>query len=424
MDYIKWLLDRGDPQGGYGLTNVKKLQEELSNPQDQIKTVHVAGTNGKGSVINFMSKAIIDSGISCGMFISPYIDSIHESIQINNKYISERDFLVYLKKVYEICIRLDEEGFYTTTFEILSTIAYLYFRDKNVDLAIIEVGLGGRTDATNTMKKPILTIITSLSLDHTAILGDSLDKIAYQKGGIIKEGVDLCLYPQEKLARDEIYKIAKEKSAKIFTFEKEDVQIKKSDLDGNVFDFLDYKDIKTSLMGKYQAYNAALAILALNKLKKYFDLDDEVIKKSIYASKNHARLELVAKDPQIVLDGSHNLAGIETLVDGIKNFKYKRLILGYSILKDKDIKHILEKIIPLADAVVLTEIDNPRKLDLASLDEQVKKYNSNTYPIKNRKKAFEKSLELADKDDLILWCGSFYLLADINKFVKEYKENM
>jgi dihydrofolate synthase/folylpolyglutamate synthase len=423
MDYINWLLDRGDPQGGYELENVKKLQEEFGNPQDKIKIIHVAGTNGKGSVVNFVSKALINSDLKCGMFISPYIDSIYESMQINNKYIAEDDFLKYLKKVYQVCIKLDEEGYYTTTFEILITIAYLYFYDNNVDIALIEVGLGGRTDASNTMKKPLLTIITSISLDHTAILGDSIDKIAYQKGGIIKDGVDLCLYPQEKAARDVIFDIAKEKSAEIFSFEKDEVNIKKSDINGNVFDFRDYKDVKTSLIGKYQAYNASLAILALNRLKKHFDIDDETIKESIYETKNHARLELAAKNPQIVLDGSHNLEGIKTLVDGIKNFKYKKLILGYSILKDKDIKHILEKIIPLADAVVLTEINNPRKLDIDSLNEQVKKYNPNTYPIKDRKKAFEKTLELADKDDLILWCGSFYLLADISKFVKEYNEN-
>ena len=422
MDYIKWMLDRGDPQGGYSLTSVKKLLEILNNPQDKIKIIHVAGTNGKGSVVNYLSQAFIKSGAKCGTFTSPYIDNICESIEINGSYIPEDEFIDYLKRIYPLVTDLDEKNFYTTSFEIFSALAYLYFYDKKVDLAVIEVGMGGRTDGTNTMKAPLASVITSLSLDHVAILGNTIEEIAYQKGGIIKDGVDVFLYPQVQGAYKVIKDIAEEKQAKLYTFSLEDVKILKSDEHGNVFTFKG-EEYKTSLIGPHQAYNASLAIMVLKTLKDKFNLTDSIIKEAIRDAKNIARLELMSHDPVLLLDGSHNMDGIKVLLSSLKNFNYNRLILGFSMLKDKDIKHVLEKLIPLADQVVLTEINNPRKSDLKDLKNAVEKYKKDTYAITNIEEAFKKTIELANKDDLILWCGSLYLMADIRKCALKYLKN-
>ncbi|CDZ74270.1 folylpolyglutamate synthase [Peptoniphilus sp. ING2-D1G] len=421
MDYINWMLSRGDPQGGYTLENVKALLNLLDNPQDKIKIIHVAGTNGKGSLLNYLSTTLSNSGVKCGEFTSPYIDTIYEAIKINNKYISEEDFTYYLKKIYLKVVELDSKGMYTTTFEIFSALSYLYFYEKNVDIALIEVGMGGRTDGTNTMKNPLATLITSISFDHVAILGNTLSEIAYQKGGIIKENSALFLYPQKEEALEVINQIAREKNAPIHSFSFNEVEILKSDEEGNIFNFRNHKNVKTSLLGEHQAYNAALALMVLDELKSEFNLSEDVILKSICETKNIARLEVISKNPTIIIDGSHNSEGMETLLKALKLFKYDKLIVGFSMLRDKDISPIREKLLPLADEIVITQINSPRKSTVEDLYDQVKHVSDHIHKISDRKEAFEKTLALAKKPDLVLWCGSLYLMADIRKYAVEYK---
>ncbi len=420
MNYINWMLDRGDPQGGYTLENVKALLNLLDNPQDKIKIIHVAGTNGKGSLLNYLSTALTNSGVKCGEFTSPYIDSIYEAVKINNRYISPEDFTAYLERIYKLVENLDAKGMYVTTFEIFSSLSYLYFYEQGVDIALIEVGMGGRNDGTNTMKNPFATVITSISFDHVAILGSTLKEIAYQKGGIIKENCDLFLYPQKAEALEVIKEIAEDKNAPVHSFELDEVEILRSDENGNVFNFRNHKNVHTSLIGEHQAYNAALAITVLDKLKSTFELSEDVVLKSISETKNIARLEVLSQNPTLIIDGSHNLEGMEALLKALKLFKYDRLIVGFSMLRDKDITHISEKLLPLADEIVITEINSPRKSTAQDLYDKVKHISNNVYKIPDRQEAFEKTLALAQHSDLILWCGSLYLMADIRKYAVEY----
>lgn len=413
QEYIDWMLKR-ESKGEYSLGPVKKLLEKLDNPQDKLKIVHITGTNGKGSTLSYIASSLKNAGLNCGEFVSPYIDNIFETIKINNEYISEEDFTKYMTIIYKEVLKLDEEGYYTSFFEIFSALSYLYFYEKKVDVCLIEVGMGGRTDATNTMKSPIAVVISSISLDHTALLGKTLTEIAYQKGGLIKENSKVFVYPQEKETMLELSRIADEKNASISTFKKDEVEILESNIDYTKFNFRNFKEVKTSILGKHQAYNASLAILVLDHLKNYFNLDDDLIKKSIFQAKNIGRIEKIQDNPTIILDGSHNKESIEGLINTIKNFKYNKLILGFSLLADKDIDNILKMIMPLADEVVLTEIDNPRKSELSVLKEKVEKYKK-AYAYLDKEKAYKKTLELANKDDLILWCGSLYLLMDIRK---------
>ena len=283
----------------------------------------------------------------------------------------------------------------------------------------MEVGMGGRVDATNVMEKSI-PVFCHIALDHANILGDTLEKIAHEKGGIIKENSHVFSYPQAEEAKEELKKISKEKSSRFSDFEFDEVEIISSNEYGNKFNFRAYKDVEISLIGDHQAYNAALALMVLEYLRKDYKLDPDKIKEGLKRAENIGRTECLSRDPLIVVDGSHNLDSIEGIEKSVKKFTYNKLILGFSLLKDKDHKHILEKIERLADKIVLTEIDNDRFTDIASLEKEFKEISDKEiFAIKDRKEAVEKTLELAGEGDMILWCGSLYLIKDIRKIILE-----
>lgn len=422
MDYkesVAWLENRNIPLGEFTTNNIKALLEIFDRPQDKLKIIHITGTNGKGSVASFITNALIENNYSVGKFTSPYITNIREEIEVNREIISEEDFARIASQVRKEVEGLDEKKIFVSGFEILTSIAYIYFARKNLDFAVMEVGMGGRVDATNVMAKSI-PVFCHIALDHANILGDTLEKIASEKGGIIKENSHVFSYPQAEEARIELKKISKEKSSGFNEFSFDEVEIISSNEFGNKFNFRDYKDVEISLIGDHQAFNAALALMVLDYLKEEYKLDEEKIKEGLKKAENIGRTECLSRDPLIVVDGSHNLDSIEGIEKSIKKFNYNKLILGFSLLKDKDHKHILEKIERLADKIVLTEIDNERFTDLDSLEKEFKEISSKEiFAIKDRKEAVEKTFELAGEGDMILWCGSLYLIKDIRKIILE-----
>lgn len=422
MDYkeaVAWLENRNIPLGEFTLDNIKALLEIFNKPQDKLKIIHITGTNGKGSVASFITGALIENNYSVGKFTSPYITNIREEIEVNREVISEEDFAKLASEVRKEVEELDKKEIFVSGFEILTSIAYVYFSRKNLDFAVMEVGMGGRVDATNVMEKSI-PVFCHIALDHANILGDSLEKIAREKGGIIKENSHVFSYPQAEEAKEELKKISKEKSSSFSDFEFDEVEIISSNEYGNKFNFRTYKDVEISLIGDHQAYNAALALMVLEYLRKDYKLEPDKIKEGLKRAENIGRTECLSRDPLIVVDGSHNLDSIEGIEKSVNKFTYNKLILGFSLLKDKDHKHILEKIERLADKIVLTEIDSDRFTDLASLEKEFKEIsNKEIFAIKDRKEAVEKTLELAAEGDMILWCGSLYLIKDIRKIILE-----
>lgn len=422
MDYkeaVAWLENRNIPLGEFTLDNIKALLEIFNKPQDKLKIIHITGTNGKGSVASFITNALIENNYSVGKFTSPYITNIREEIEVNREVISEEDFAKLVSEVRKEVEELDKKEIFVSGFEILTSIAYIYFARKNLDFAVMEVGMGGRVDATNVMEKSI-PVFCHIALDHANILGDSLEKIAREKGGIIKENSHVFSYPQAEEAKDELKKISKEKSSSFSDFEFEEVEIISSNEYGNKFNFRTYMDVEISLIGDHQAYNAALALMVLEYLRKDYKLDSDKIKEGLKRAENIGRTECLSRNPLIVVDGSHNLDSIEGIEKSVKKFTYNKLILGFSLLKDKDHKHILEKIERLADKIVLTEIDSDRFTDIDLLEKEFKEIsNKEIFAIKDRKEAVEKTLELAGEGDMILWCGSLYLIKDIRKIILE-----
>ncbi|WP_282924618.1 bifunctional folylpolyglutamate synthase/dihydrofolate synthase [Peptoniphilus genitalis] len=422
MDYkeaVAWLENRNIPLGEFTLDNIKALLKIFNKPQDKLKIIHITGTNGKGSVASFITNALIENNYSVGKFTSPYITNIREEIEVNREVISEEDFAKLASEVRKEVEELDKKEIFVSGFEILTSIAYIYFARKNLDFAVMEVGMGGRVDATNVMEKSI-PVFCHIALDHANILGDSLEKIAREKGGIIKENSHVFSYPQAEEAKEELKKISKEKSSSFSDFESGEVEIISSNEYGNKFNFRTYKDVEISLIGDHQAYNAALALMVLEYLRKDYKLDPDKIKEGLKRAENIGRTECLSRDPLIVVDGSHNLDSIEGIEKSVKKFTYNKLILGFSLLKDKDHKHILEKIEGLADKIILTEIDSDRFTDIDLLEKEFKEISDKEiFAIKNRKEAVEKTLELAGEGDMILWCGSLYLIKDIRKIILE-----
>lgn len=416
---VAWLENRNIPLGEFTLDNIKELLKIFDKPQDKLKIIHITGTNGKGSVASFIASALRENSYKVGKFTSPYITNIREEIEINNEEISEEDFAKLATEVREKVEELDEKKIFVSGFEILTSIAYIYFARNNLDFAVMEVGMGGRVDATNVMEKSI-PVFCHISLDHANILGDTIGKIAHEKGGIIKEKSQVFSYPQDEEARAELKKLSKEKNSDFYEFSQDEVEILSSNEEGNIFNFRNHKNVEISLIGGHQALNASLALMVLDFLKKDYGLDEEKIKVGLKKAKNIGRTECLSKDPLIIIDGSHNLDSIERIEESVKKFSYNKLILGFSLLKDKDHDHILSKIENIADKIVLTEIDSDRHTDLKELEAEFKKFSKKEiYPIKNREEAVEKTLSLAGEGDMILWCGSLYLIKDIRKIILE-----
>ena len=416
---VSWLENRNIPLGEFTTDNIKALLDIFDRPQDKLKIIHITGTNGKGSVASFIANALIENNYSVGKFTSPYITNIREEIEVNRKEISEEDFANIASEVRSKVEELDEKKIFVSGFEILTAISYIYFSRKNLDFAVMEVGMGGRVDATNVMEKSI-PVFCHIALDHANILGDTLEKIAREKGGIIKENSTVFSYPQNEEARQELKKISKEKSSSFNEFFLDEVKLISSDEFGNKFDFRNHKNVEISLIGEHQALNASLALMVLDSLKEEYKLDEEKIKLGFKKAVNIGRTECLSRNPLVLVDGSHNLDSIEKIEKSVKKFKYKNLILGFSLLKDKDHSNIFKKIEKIADKIVLTEIDNERFTDLDSLEREFKSFsNKEIYAIRNRQEAVEKTLTLAEEGDMVLWCGSLYLIKDIRKILLE-----
>ena len=412
----KYILNRPPSGSSHDLEKISRLLEYLDNPQDKIKVIHLAGTNGKGSTSNFLS-SVFSTKLKCGLFTSPYMVKINENIKLNGIDISDQDLVESLEKLMPYIKKLDDQGFYTSYFELMTAIMYLYFYEKKVDIAIVEVGLGGSLDSTNVIRSNLASVITTISMDHTNILGDSIEEIALNKAGIIKENRPTFLYPKSDELLSLFRKQALEKNSKIYTFRKEDVHINYISEDYNSFDFSGYKDVRTKLTGLHQIYNASLALRVIDFFKEDFHILPDDIYQGFKMAKNPGRLELISDNPKILIDGAHNKEAIDSLSLYLENLKYDRLILGFSILKDKEYPYIIKKLSEYTDQIVLTKIeDNPRAFSLDELASYCKKYFKNVIAISDNKQAFTYTKDLAGDRDLVLWCGSLYLVGEILKF--------
>ncbi len=402
--YIHSLLKFGIKPG---LQRVRELCKGLGNPQDELRFIHIAGTNGKGSVSTQMANILASAGYKTGLFISPYILDFRERIQINSEWISKDDLEACTLKVKAVADKMAEQP---TEFEVITAIAFLYFKEQKCDFVVLETGLGGRFDSTNIIRKPECSIITSISLDHIAVLGDTLEKIAFEKCGIIKENGMTVSYPlQADSVKEIIENSAKEKNNSLFIPQKPSV-INES-IDGTT---INYKGIvfEIPMIGEHQVQNTVTSIEAAIQL----GVKIEHIINGIKKTKLPARIEIVSKEPLIIIDGGHNDAGAKALSYALKKFVKQELIAVMGMMSDKECEKLIFEIAPLCKTVIATEVpNNPRSLKSDELKEILSQYTE-TLAIKNPKEAYLKAKELAS-DKALLVCGSLYLASEIKKFI-------
>ena len=413
QEALSYINDKDKYGSRLGLHSITRLMELLGNPQNDLKYIHVAGTNGKGSTSSYLANCLKSAGYKVGLYTSPYLERFNERIQINGVNIPDEDLAVITSKVRDKADIMVKEGMHhPTTFEIVTAIAFVFFQQENIDYVVLEVGLGGRFDSTNVIETSLASVITTLDYDHINELGNTLSEIAFQKAGIIKENGIVVSYPQEEEAWNVLMDVARKNNAEIYLEPTKNINIKSQNEFCSKFDFI-YKDIvlegiETSMIGHYQIYNACLAIytILLLREKNLVNITNKQIYEGVKATKWKGRLEVLRRNPTFLIDGAHNLQGITNLSEALKLFKYDKLILGVSILKDKDHKTMVELLGPLADKAVSTEVKMPRKLDSEILAEELKEYVPEVYVAKEIEDAVLKTIELANDNDLIVFAGS------------------
>jgi len=412
-----------------GLDNISKLLEFLDNPQKNLKVIHIAGTNGKGSVSTMINDILINSGYNVGLYTSPFLEKFNERIKINNTYISNDDIAKYVFKVKEKIKLMTEKGFpHPTEFEIITAMSLLYFKEKKVDIVILEVGLGGRLDATNVIKNPLLEVITSISLDHTEYLGSTIKEIAYEKAGIIKQNSKVVFYPSNKEALDELIRVSKEMNSEYFLTNKDDIEILNSDINGSTVLYkkqnnLNISEFELSLLGENQIYNVLTALKAMEVLKDMnYNITSKNIKDALKNIHFSGRFEVFNKDPYIILDGGHNKDGIESFVDNIHlYFKDKKITLFFGMLADKDIDSSLKKLLPIANKIYTLTPNNNRAFTNKDMYNKIKSLDNNTNV--SYLNDIEEIFNIINKNsrEIYAFVGSLYLIGEVRTKLKDYK---
>lgn len=419
MDYIG---ETGKYGSVPGLDNIKNLCEKLGNPQDELKFVHIAGTNGKGSTLAYISTILKEAGYRIGRYISPTIFEYRERIQVNERMISKDALCRHLETVREAIEAMLAEGkAHPTPFEIETALAFLYFKEKKCDIVVLETGLGGTLDATNLITTAVLSVIASISMDHMAFLGDTLSEIAANKAGIMKPGVPVVTTGQ----KEEVMQVLKERAAALgcpfITVSEQDISRVRYGVEKQRFDYKGLKNIEITLAGTYQIANAALAVEAVRVLAgQGFPVKEEALRAGLKKTVWRGRFTVIAKKPLFIVDGAHNEDAAGKLADSVRfYFTNKKIIYIMGILKDKEYEKIIAKTADLAAQIItVTTPANSRALPAYELAKAVKEYHPSVTAVDSLQEAVEMSYLLADKDSVILAFGSLSYLGELIHIVE------
>ncbi|GGA85948.1 bifunctional folylpolyglutamate synthase/dihydrofolate synthase [Ornithinibacillus halotolerans] len=398
-----------------GLERMNRVLDLHGNPHQNVPFIHIAGTNGKGSTLSFIKGALTSNDYKVGIFTSPSLTGLAGHILINDDEISEEQFVTIFNQLLPTIKLLDAEDLYLTEFEIITAIALLFFRD-NVDIAIIETGMGGREDSTNCIT-PILSIITNVAMDHSHFLGESLEEIAFQKAGIIKQSVPVVIgdIPEECLPI--VYKEANEKQSVIYQLNKDFLCLGKSNaIDSQLIEWRHQKNhyqFEIMMQGKHQIANIGLALMALHLLKIKLDWD------KVFVALNNVsipgRFEKVKQHPLIILDGAHNLDGMKALLNTVDDlYKTNRKVLIFAGFRDKELQKMLQIAIPVFDSVIITTFSHPRA---AHAEEIVDGIDSDNIIISDWRQA----LENMNNQEAYFFAGSLHFIGTVRKYITDYR---
>jgi len=425
MEYVEDINQYGSV---LGLENIRNLLQQLGNPQDQLKFIHIAGTNGKGSILSFVSTVLTCAGYKVGRYISPTIFEYRERIQINGKMISKTDLASYMTRIKESVDQMVEKGLpHPTPFEIETALSFLYFQEKNCDIVVLETGLGGLMDATNVITTTVLAVLTTISMDHMAFLGDSLEKIAFQKSGIIKNGCYVISAQQELPAMKVIQEECEKVQVPLKIVDMDAVKNVKCTLQKQSFSYgSDMKNMEISLLGTYQIKNAALAIEVIKGLRELgYQISDRMLRKGLLETQWLGRFSIIAKRPMFIVDGAHNEDAAKQLAQTIQfYFTNKKIIYIMGILKDKEYDKIIQETYSFAEHIItVTTPHNSRAMPAYELAQVIQSYHGKVTVADSLQEAVEISYLLADKDSVIIAFGSLSYLGELITIV-EHRDNI
>ena len=393
-----------------GLDSIRELLKRMGNPQDGLAFIHVAGTNGKGSVSTLIANALTANGYKVGRYISPVIGDYRERIQVNNRMISKNAVADGLTDIFDICTKMEEEGLaHPTAFEIETALGFQYFKDKKCDFVVLETGMGGTLDATNIIQNTKLCVFVSISMDHMAFLGNTLAEIAGNKAGILKSGCKAVSAPQCEEVANVLREACKRLNAPFTMVKREDIKTGRQSLKGQKLSYRNYKQVEVPLLGSFQTENAALALEALNVLQESgITLKEDKIRKGFLESVWPARFEILSRKPYFIADGAHNEDAVKKLMETMRfHFTNQRIIYIMGVLKDKDYTRMIQESVPVAEFIfTVTSPNKERALPALDLAKQIREYNPNVTATDSVEEAVEMAKLMAGEDGVVLAFGS------------------
>ena len=405
-----------------GLESIERLTSYLNNPQDKLTFIHVAGTNGKGSVSAFVANTLKQSGYKVGRYISPTIFTYRERFQINEKMISKKDLGELMEQVKEACDKIVSDGHpHPTSFEIETALSFLYFEKKGCDVVVLETGMGGRLDATNIIPAPKLCVLTSISMDHMQFLGDNLSEIAAEKCGIIKNGTAVVSTSQAPEVMNVVKTACKKNDVELFVPDLTEVSKVKQGLEKQTFTYKGTK-YEISLSGSYQIENAVLALevlewLSVNGFEK---ITEKKVVDGLKSTVWRGRFSVLSKKPYFIVDGAHNVAAALKLTESIRfHFTKRKIVYIMGMFRDKEYEKVIRITAPFASQIITVAAPgNPRALPALELAEAVREVNPNVTNADSLEEAVEMSYLFADKDSVIIAFGSLAFLGQLMTIVE------
>lgn len=404
-----------------GLDRIKILLERLDNPEKSLRFIHVAGTNGKGTVCSLIASVLTAAGYKTGLYTSPYIVDFRERIRINGEMISENDLDNATETVKSEIEKLRNEGIIITEFEAVTAAAFLHYKNAGCDFVVLETGLGGRFDATNVIERPLMSIITSISLDHVNILGNNLSEIAYEKCGIIKNNCPVVTCStQSPDAMKVICEQCRMHNSELYVADIGDCRLIDETIEGSNIMFAG-RQVRVPFPGAHQRENCIVALTAVDILKKEgIAIPETAIKKGVEKTKNPARCEIVSTRPFVIFDGCHNEGSAKALAFVIdKHLKNKKITALMGMMEDKDVSKVLSLLCPQFDNMITVTPTNPRAMKAHKLAELAKNYCKNVKDFDDELEGLKFAVNNLTKDGVLLVCGSLYLCSDLYKYFRK-----
>ena len=404
-----------------GLERIDLLCEKLGHPERGLKFIHVGGTNGKGSFCSMLDSVLRASGLKVGLYTSPYIVEFGERMRVNGENIPHDRLAAIVEGLVPIAEAMEDKP---TEFEFITAVAFEYFKEEACDVVVLEVGLGGRLDSTNVIRNPYLSVITGISLDHTAILGDTVEKIAYEKAGIIKDGAPVIFGGTDVRAEGVIREVAKERGSELYTVDYSALEITGTSLSGSEFNFGLHRGMRISLLGSYQPRNAAIVLSAVDMLRTLgLDIPEDALRRGLLSAVWHARFEIISDAPLIIYDGAHNPEGVAAAVESIKQYFDKKVYLLSGVLRDKDYLYIAKRLSEVSECAFTMTPDNPRALSAAEWADALTAAGVSAVASESMEDAVRLAVSRAEGAGVPLVClGSLYTYGDVVRLIEKIKE--